>query len=345
MRGVMSGAMPVIGYYVHHQGRGHLHRALAIATCAPGRFTLLGTGLAGQTGAVAALDLPPDEPDAGTMFDAVPDSLHYAPLRHAGICRRMALLAAWIDQAAPAVMVCDVSVEIAMFARLMAVPTIYVRLNGDRSDAAHLDAFRGAQALLAPFHEALDDERTPDWVRRKTTYCPGITQAAPARAVAAATILVVGGAGGAPLDGPAIAAAARATPGYRWRVIGHRTAADDPDNVVFLGWVDDAAAEIAGAAVIVGAAGDGLVNAVIAGGKPFICLPQPRPYGEQAAKAARLAARGAAITLAAWPADAAWPGLIARALAMDTRHLAALHDPAGAQRAADFIMAVAARFA
>jgi UDP-N-acetylglucosamine--N-acetylmuramyl-(pentapeptide) pyrophosphoryl-undecaprenol N-acetylglucosamine transferase len=72
---------------------------------------------------------------------------------------------------------------------------------------------------------------------------------------------------------------------------------------------------------------------------------QPRRLGRLLAIGARLAARGAAITLAAWPADAAWPGLIARALAMDTRHLAALHDPAGAQRAADFIMAVAARFA
>jgi UDP-N-acetylglucosamine:LPS N-acetylglucosamine transferase len=103
--------------------------------------------------------------------------------------------------------------------------------------------------------------------------------------------------------------------------------------------VDDAPARIAGAGVVIGAAGDGLMGGVIAAGRPFICLPQARPYGEQEAAAAQLQARGAAVVLPAWPPAAAWPTLIARARALDPARLAALHDPEGARKAAAFLVA------
>jgi hypothetical protein len=335
-----------IGYYVHHQGQGHLARALAIARQAPGCFTLLGSGLAGRTAEVPVLDLPPDLPDEASLFDEAtqPLSLHYAPLHNAGLRARMAAVAGWIAAARPALLVCDVSVEIAMLARLLSTPTVYVRLNGVRDDPAHLEAFRAARALLAPFHAELEATRTSAWVRAKTVYGPGITAAVPARAPAADAVLVVSGAGGAPFDGEAIAAAARATPDHRWRAIGPVTAAADPPaNYLCRGWVADVAAEIAGAGIVVGAAGDGLVGAVIAAGRPFICLPQPRPHGEQAATAARLAALGAAILCADWPPPAAWPALLAQARALGGGRLGALNDPAGAQRAAAFLMSHAGR--
>jgi hypothetical protein len=340
--------MPVrIGYYVHHQGKGHLARALAIARAAPGHFTLLGTGLAGGADEVPVLDLPPDLPDEATRFDETtqPRSLHYAPLRNAGVRARMAAVAGWIAAARPGLLVCDVSVEIAMLARLLSTPTVYVRLNGARDDAAHVEAFRSAQALLAPFHADLEDPHTPDWVRAKTHYVPGIVAPAPAGVAVANRILVVSGAGGAPLDGDELAAAARATPGWAWRAIGPVSPARRPaDNLTIAGWVEDAAAEIAAAAIVIGGAGDGLVAGVIAAGRPFVCLPQPRPYGEQQAKAERLAAPGAAIVLPAWPPAVAWPAIFRRAQALDPARLAALHDPAGARHAAAFLLAQAARF-
>lgn len=330
-----------IGYYVHHQGKGHLARALAIAARDPQLFVLLGTGLAGHTGDVPFLELQPDLPDAATWFDAYSrqaSSLHYAPLANAGLRHRMATLAGWIEREKPGLIVCDVSVEIAMLARLTGTPSVHVRLGGERNDAAHLEAFRSARALLAPFHAMLDDPATLSWVRRKTVYCPGISARPAAKSATGNMILVVNGAGGAMLDGDAVAAAARATPGFQWRAIGPvMPPADSPENLTLPGWVENAEAEIANAALVIGAAGDGLVSAVIAAGKYFICLPQARPFNEQHSKAGRLQEAGAAITLQAWPPPDEWPGLIRRAMALDVARLAGLHDPDGANKAFEFL--------
>ncbi len=91
-----------IGYYVHHHGDGHRQRGLAIAAHAGGRMTLLGTGLAGRTGDVPAIDLP-DDRMPGTAFGAPdaerrPSALHYAPVDHDGIRQRVAAIAQWIAE-------------------------------------------------------------------------------------------------------------------------------------------------------------------------------------------------------------------------------------------------------
>lgn len=338
-----------IGYYVHHHGDGHRQRALAIARAAPSVFTLIGTGLAGRTGGIACLDLPDDRPPGATGFDGRdaegdrPAALHYAPLDHDGVRRRVATLAGWIAAERPALMVVDVSVEIAMLARLAATPTVYVRLSGVRDDPAHVDAFRGARALLAPFHCDLDDPATPDWVRAKTRFAPGLTAVSPPPAtLAAETVLVILGRGGPEGDGEQLAEAARATPDVAWRVIGPVSPPRDPPaNLSVLGWIADAAAEIASAGVVVGAAGDGVVNAVIAAGRPFIVLPQARPFGEQLSKADRLGALGAAVVLDRWPQPPRWPGLIAAARALAPEALTRLHDADGPARTARFLIATA----
>lgn len=338
-----------IGYYVHHHGDGHRRRALAIAHAAPsGTFTLIGTGLAGRTESIDCLDLPDDRLSGGGFNgrDAAPDrpgALHYAPYHHDGIRRRIASLAEWIERRQPALMVVDVSVEIAMLARMAATPAVYVRLAGMRDDVAHLEAFRGAAAILSPFHRDLDDPATSAWVRAKTRFCPGLT-AAPVMTdgLRSPTVLVVHGLGGGGGNGEELAAAARATPDLSWRVIGPASQpASIPANLVLLGWVQDADAEIAAAGIVIGAGGDGLVNAVIATGASFICLPEPRPFDEQLSKARRLAALDAAIVIERWPDPSDWPALTARAWNLKPDALRRLHDPDGARDAADFLIATA----
>jgi len=240
-------------------------------------------------------------------------------------------------------MVVDVSVEIAMLARLAATPTVYVRLGGLRGDDAHLEAFRGAKALLAPFHQDLDDLDTAKWVRARTRFCPGLSVVRQGLSEGRRdTVLVVNGLGGAGGNGDDLAMAARATPAMSWRVIGPASPpAEMPGNLALLGWVEDAQSEIAAAGVVVGAAGDGLVNAVIAQQRPFICLPQSRPFREQACKARRLAALGAAIVLDTWPDAPEWPAVIRAAQALNPGALRRLHDPDGARHAADFLIATA----
>lgn len=342
--------MRPIGYYVHHQGDGHLQRALAIAAHAPERVMLMGTGLAGRTGALRYIDLP-DDRTSGSDFDGQdgaltrPLALHYAPLHHDGIRRRMSLIAGWIASEKPALVVVDVSVEMAMLARLCATPVVYIRLSGLRDDAAHLDAFRLSEALLAPFDHRLDDPDVAKWVREKTVFCPGIVAPAVQSVTQRPhTTLVVVGNGGPAADGNALAAAARSTPDRRWRVIGRCVPPEDcPRNLDIAGWVDDPAVEIARAEVVIGAAGDGLVGHIIAAPRPFVCIPEDRPYHEQRQKAAALQRNRAAMVLDRWPAAEEWSGILESAKQIDLDRLKDLGDPRGAEKAYRCIESIADR--
>lgn len=337
----MMGIRP-IGYYVHHHGEGHHKRARAIAG-ANKRIVLLGTGVGDE-----GVNLADDRPRSG-MFDGIdeadcrPNALHYAPIDHDGVRARVATMARWIEAQQPALMVVDVSVEVAMLARLASVRVIYVRLNGDRRDDAHLDSFRGALRLLAPFPEALEPAGTPTWVREKTRYLPGITNFSPSRQTDVQNnVLVVIGRGGSGGDGDIWAEVARNNAQRRWRVIGPCTAPRDcPPNLQILGWVHDPETEIARAAVVVGACGDGLVMSILAADRPFICMPQHRPYDEQHATAERLGDLGAAVVVTEWPSPEKWSKLIEEALMLEPNARRSLHDPHGVRSAAEWINAMA----
>jgi hypothetical protein len=334
-----------IGYYVHHHGAGHRARARIVADRAGGRITLIGTGLAGKCGTLPYLDLSDDRLEAS--FDGAdeesnrPAALHFAPIDHDGVRRRVAAMAGWIAQARPALMVVDVSCEVAMLARLASVPTVVMRLGGVRDDAPHRDAFAAASAIVSPFAEALEDPATPDWVREKTHYFPGLVEQERPGPVDPGSVLVVLGQGGASGDPAVWQRAARATPDWSWSVIGPCAAAGDlPHNLALLGWVDDAAARISRAGVVVGSAGDGVVGAVLAAARPFICLPEDRPFEEQRSKAAALVRAGAAL-LCEDAAHADWSALLSAAQGLSPDVAAALDDPDGADRFAAFLLALA----
>jgi predicted glycosyltransferase len=156
--------------------------------------------------------------------------------------------------------------------------------------------------------------------------------------------LVVVGRGGIPGDSAWIADAARACPNKAWRVIGPVTPpARCPSNLIFAGWVDDPGREIARAALVIGAAGDGLVGAVLAADRSFICLPEDRPFGEQLATAQALERLGAAIVLTRQPQPMEWPDIIERAAAIPSDVRRRLHDPSGARAAAVWLAAQASR--
>jgi len=339
--------MRPIGYYVHHHGIGHWKRAVALAGRLRRPCVLLGTVTAAQRAAAPCpvLALPDDAPTGGCHGD--PDGvpgLHYAPLGLDGLRRRTAALAGWIAEARPALMVIDVSVEAAILSRLCATPYLYVRLAGHRADAPHLAAFRGAEALVAPYPAVLEAPGTADWVLARTFHA-GFLAPPPALPSAGGGIVVVFGRGGAGGEREALAAAARAAPDRRWRVLGPVSSgtAELPANLVLLGWREDAASMLAEADLVIGGAGNGLVSQVVALGKRFLCLPEPRPFDEQRATAARLAALDAAVVREAWPSAAEWPALLCDVEALDAARIASLHDAEGLARTAGFIDGVADR--
>lgn len=331
-----------IGYYVHHHGAGHLTRARVIREATSLPVTLLGSRI-GADGIVLTDDRRGDGFDGLDQAANCPNTLHYAPLDHDGIRSRVARISEWIAHARPLLMIVDVSVEVAMLARLASVPVLYVRLNGQRSDPAHLEAFRGAQALIAPFAQAMEDPATPDWVRAKTNYAPGLSPALAAPGAPRDTVLVIVGEGGTSLTAAAIADAARACPDRTWRVVGNLPAPSNcPGNLMFAGWTDAMADEVAKASVVVGAAGDGVVGLVMAADRPFVCIPEPRPFGEQHATASGLQRMGAAIVRPAWPDAYEWPATLAAALALAPEGRGALRNPQAATKLARWLEAHAA---
>jgi hypothetical protein len=141
----------MIGYYAHHHGRGHVQRAACIASRLSVPMTILTSApdtdaCAGRV-ALARDDGPVlGDPTAGGV-------LHWAPQGHSGLRRRMATIAAWIEQEQPAIMVVDVSVEVAVLCRCMGVPVVVVAMPGDRTDRAHRLGYDIAAAAAA----------TPKW--------------------------------------------------------------------------------------------------------------------------------------------------------------------------------------
>lgn len=67
----------------------------------------------------------------------------------------MGVLAQWIREHRPAVMVVDGSVEVTVLSRLFGTPTVVVAHPGDRDDDAHHTAYTVATAVLAPWPAAV----------------------------------------------------------------------------------------------------------------------------------------------------------------------------------------------
>lgn len=340
--------MRPIGYYVHHHGAGHWRRAAAIARHLRRPCVLIGTPFEQIVAAsgIPVVALPDDAPDQRTSRSAdAPSFLHYAPIGNEGVRRRSAMVAAWIAEARPSLMVVDVSVEVALLSRLCSTPFLYVRLAGQRDDTPHLAAFGAAEALIAPFPEELEAPGVAPWVLKKTFHAGLLADPLSASQPTEDAIVICYGRGGEAGDSDALCEVARAVPEHRWRVIGmvRPPTSVVPANLELLGWRSDARGILAGASLVVGGAGDGLLAEVAMLGKRFVCLPEARPYAEQREKAERLAELGAAVVRDRWPQPEEWPAVLREAGCLDPARLAALYHPGAVARAAAFIDAAADR--
>lgn len=340
---------PQVGYYVHHHGHGHWRRAQAIAECLSCPVTLIGSALPPLPAPLQRLDLPGDTAP-GMQVESFA-TLHYAPLAVDGLRQRMALLAQWLDAHWPCLLVVDVSVEVALLARLLGVPTIYLRQHGQRDDPAHLQAYACATTLLAPwppFMECLAGEADGNAaaVVQRTQYSgwlsryPQGRQAAPEKG----RVLVIIGQGGTAIIVEMLHSMARACPDHHFRVAGLASglSADHtalmPGNLLDLGHLPEPLDELCRAEVVIGSAGDGVVSEAARLGCRYIAVAEPRPFDEQLVQARRLNALGLAIGLDAWPQPEQWPPLLEQARALDPQkweHGGAMAE--SARRAADII--------
>lgn len=302
----------MIGYYVHHQGRGHLHRARSVLSHVESPSVIL-SSLPGPW-----IQLPRD--DDGPVIDPTAGGrFHWVPARHPGLRRRMARIARWIEEAAPALMVVDVSVEVAVLARSMGVPVLVAAMRGDRTDSAHELGYAVAAGLIAPWPASFAD---PDWRWPVKTHYVGAFSRFDGRAPAGTPggrrrVVVLWGTGGTdPAARPAPALA-----GWDWDWL----ATPDP-------WP-----ALCSADVVVTHAGQNALAEVAAARRPAVVLPQQRPFGEQTATANVLARAGLAVVRHSWPTPAEWPEVLAEAAELGGDRWAEWSPGDGARRAAGVI--------
>jgi glycosyl transferase family 28 len=322
----------MIGYYVHHQGKGHLHRAIAITR----ELGMRVTGLSSLP--------PPDEWDGEWVqlarddddpFEVDPDArghLHWVPEHCAGLRSRTAAISDWIQRNDPELMVVDVSVEVALLARLHGVPVVTMVLPGVREDHPHQLVHGIARRVIAPWpvdvHGMLagiseDDQRLAH-VGGLSRFDGRPVRAKPQDDALRVTMMI--GRGGNDADPAAIEHARAATPDWTWTVLGVDS------------WNEDPWEALMRADVVVAHAGQNSIAEIAAARRPAIIIPQERPFGEQEAMAVTLRRDGRfpVVALESFPTSG-WPGLLELAARLDGDRWKLWNDGAGAARAAEVI--------
>jgi hypothetical protein len=319
----------LVGYYVHHHGEGHLRRAEAIAAHLHSRLTVLSSLPAPPGWSTPWVQLPPD--DRGEPVDVTAaGTLHWAPRHDDGLAARAAVVTGWIAEHRPVLLVVDVSVEVALLARLTGTPVVVMAMPGDRGDRPHVLAYDLAERLLAAWPE---EARDPSWPARwhsKTLHVGAVSRfdgrPRPPRTTEGGDrprALLLWGSGGG--HRPDVDALRGATPGWEWTFALPGADWLHPDAL----WEALCTYD-----VVLAHAGQSSVAEVAAARAPAVVVADPRPFDEQHHTVARLREAGIATALDAWPESTRLPDLLTRASAAGGDAWARWSTGEGAARAA-----------
>lgn len=322
----------MIGYYVHHQGSGHLQRAQIVAEHLQTPVTGL-SSLAPPLGWRGDwIRLPRDDrptPSSDADVDAH-GRLHWAPLHHVGYAGRMGSVAEWIRTTRPDLMVVDVSVEVTVLARALGVPVTVVCMRGDRSDPAHELAYDLASTLIAPWPERFAEPGRPARWTAKTLHTGAFSRfdrlarvsTDTAEAGVAGSVTCLLGTGGSELSPRHVNAIRSATPEWTWTFCGGD-----------FGPARQPLPDLLRAAqVVVTHAGQNAVAEVAALRRPAVVVSQHRPHGEQRATVDALDRGDLAETSDGWPSPEQWPTLLMHAVERGGARWEEWNDLGGAAR-------------
>ncbi|WP_111720475.1 glycosyltransferase [Homoserinimonas sp. OAct 916] len=327
----------MIGYYVHHHGTGHLHRAIAIASELETTITGISSLRRPATWAGPWLELPRDD-DGSEMFVDVDGGgrLHWAPEYHDGLRKRMAKISTWIDEADPDLMIVDVSVEVALLARLHGVPVVTIVLPGEREDPAHELVHSISRRIIAAWPPSVSgmvrglDERSSRlaWVGGVSRFDHRDTVEKPPTDGPRRVVMLTGS-GGLDVTADQLAIARRQTPGWEWIILGEAGI-----------WADDPWDWLTSAHVVVTHAGQNAIAEVAAARRPAVVLPQSRPFREQEVTAAAIAAYGQypVKVFDSFPSQG-WSDVLDSVARLDGTTWEAWNDCAGIERAVAVIKA------
>lgn len=324
----------MIGYYVHHHGNGHLHRALAVAGSLEEPVTILSSlpPPAAWTGEWVHLARDDTASDRSPQDPTAHGRLHWVPVGDDGLSRRMHQASTWLEQNRPRLLVADVSVEVALLARLHGVPVVGVVLPGRRDDPAHRLGFDVADTLVGWWPPTATPSMLPGLpdvasrvhavgaLSRWPVKPPPVRRPGPGR------VVFLGGTGGCRITEDALDAIVDSTPSWQWTVCG------PPGS-----WVDDPEASVRDADVVVTHAGQNAVAEVAAARRPAVLLPQPRPHDEQLVSSAALEAGGLPVRVETAVPSAGWQERLERTAALDGDRWQAWCDGRAADRFASVL--------
>lgn len=295
----------MIGYYAHSHGSGHCNYASLFAKVFGKWLTVFTDRRHAFDSGTEIVMLENEDPD-GSEYDRntfpEPRALHYAPVNIAKITRRNRAILENVLARDISLLIIDVSVEMAMLARVSSIPYAYVRLMGNRTDIAHLNAFEGASFLLAYFPREMESVDTPLWIVDKTVYLGFLSKytfekVAKVRPKEYKTgenpvLLYLTGFGGSrSLD------FGNLVNSYDIFAIGPPQMGKKISGTIQLGVVESTRRFLEHADIVVAACGSNTTSEILSLGKRFIAVAEKRQYGEQELMAKNLHRLGWAINL------------------------------------------------
>jgi len=286
-----------IAFYIHHHGSGHFMRSLAIATALKhDKIVFMGSDLNryrdNMPENIQVLHLPMDTPlstDSKFTKGSQIDCFHYAPLQVIGVTERAAMMTKLFLENNPLLLIVDVSVEVALLARLCGVPTVIIRQHGKRNDLPHKLAYQCAELLIAPFGKELETSEDVE-VLSKTFYSGGFSRYSKNQIQIRAfndQIAILIGKGGSSINMKTITHIAQQCPDLYFHILGEVTIEqkEHPLNITFHGLTDNVNEIMSRCALVIGNLGHNSVMEIATLNKLYIGIPETRPFDEQIDKA------------------------------------------------------------
>ena len=298
--------MARLAYYAHYSGSGHCRYADFAASLVPGGMPVFASRAFSFRYARPVI-MTPDEEFNWDLREhyliTLPHYLHYSPVGLEKVRKRSLQILQGIDELGVELVIVDISAEVAALLRASSIPYVYVRLFGDRRDAAHEEAFRGAMGLIAYFPEALESDITPAWVREKTTYLgfkptEQPTEVSKAIPLPPNSILFIRGFGDARALEEALTQVQRRHPERPLVGVGEFSPQANQLLTTSFGVVDDIQPYLTAAPLVIAACGSNLTAEILRAGRPFVPVPCKRPYAEQTQIAAAVCRAGLGTSLA-----------------------------------------------